>query len=83
MSHLRLVRLAKYVVQVTYREPTYAEASGTERDYTWSWRIEAGSEDDARQEALAEFRKMQALSSVGWIREVVRTRVTEASAAVR
>lgn len=74
---LRLVR--DYLVRVSYREPTFEEAEPEARStYTWTWRIAAPGEDEAKKKAIREFDRMQLLSSVGWIREVVDIHVEPA-----
>lgn len=74
---LRLVR--DYLVRVTYREPNFEEVEPQARSpFTWTWRISAPGEDEARVKAIREFDRMQMLSSVGWIREVVDISVTPA-----
>ena len=64
---LRLVR--DFLVRVSYREPTFEPEARA--PYTWTWRISAPGEDEAKSKAIREFDRMQLLSSVGWVREVV------------
>lgn len=74
---LRLIR--DFLVRVTYREPTFEEAEPAARaPFTWTWRIAAPGEEEARLRAIREFDRMQMLSSVGWIREVVAVHVEPA-----
>lgn len=74
---LRLVR--DFLVRVTYREPTFEEVEPQARSpFTWTWRISAAGEEEARSRAIREFDRMQMLSSVGWIREVVSVQVEPA-----
>ncbi|MDI1428752.1 MULTISPECIES: hypothetical protein [Polyangium] len=65
-------RGALYEIVISYKEPTFAEHAGQEaRTFRGTFRIEAADEDDARVRAVAEFRRIQASSSVGWQREIV------------
>lgn len=65
-------RGALYEIVISYKEPTFAEHAGQEaRIFRGTFRIEAADEDDARVRAVAEFRRIQASSSVGWQREIV------------
>lgn len=74
---LRLVR--DYLVRVTYREPNFEEAEPKARSpFTWTWRIAAAGVEEAKNRAIREFDRMQLLSSVGWIREVVDIHVEPA-----
>ena len=63
------------MIKVTffYREPVYARYAGVEeREYRGSFVVSAPSEDEAVKRALAEFRAVQAQSSVGWSRVIDR-----------
>jgi hypothetical protein len=61
-----------YEIVISYKEPTFAEHAGQEsRTFRGTFRIEAADEEDARTRAVAEFRRIQASSSVGWQREIV------------
>lgn len=73
------VRRRAYLVRVLYREPTYELQSGKKKDpYSWTYRIEADTEDAAISQALQEFREMERHSSVGWVRVICGTEVTPA-----
>jgi hypothetical protein len=63
---------ARYVVKITYREPGYAERSGTRKSYTGSFVVHAVSERDAVAQAKIEFESIAALSGVSWVRLVDR-----------
>jgi hypothetical protein len=63
---------ATYLVEIHYREPSYEAWHGRrERPYRWRYRLEASSERDAIDAALAEFRLIERQSWAGWTREVV------------
>ena len=60
-------------VTVFYREPLYAKYAGVEeRQYRGSFVVSASGEDEAVKRALAEFREVQAQSSVSWSRVIDR-----------
>lgn len=68
----------EFRVRICYREPTYASQSGSQdRNYRWTYRIAASSEEQAREMARAEFRKMEKLSSVGWARVITEVAVLD------
>ena len=68
----RLAPISEFLVEVQYREPTYELHAGAKTaPYSWRYRISAGDEDEARRGALGQFYALAALSSVGWVREVV------------
>jgi hypothetical protein len=58
------------VVRIAYREPTYAQRSGTDKTYSCCFVVEARDERDAIAQAKAQFEAMAAKSGVGWIREI-------------
>jgi hypothetical protein len=65
-----------FLVAIEYREPTYAASTeGAPKIYRGSFDVDAEDEDEARERALDEFRRIQRLSSVGWAREVVSVTV--------
>ncbi len=67
-----------YRVVVHDREPTYEAATGGEREpFNFTWRVRAYGAELARKWAEREFWMMQSLSSVGWIREIVKFEVSE------
>lgn len=68
---------AKYFrVRIEYREPEFEARTGArETPYRFTYRIAAGSDVQAREDALAEFSETTALSSVGWRREIVAVNV--------
>ncbi|MGA9520401.1 MAG: hypothetical protein WBV82_02995 [Myxococcaceae bacterium] len=73
------VRRRTYLVRVFYREPTYELQAGPRPEpYSWTYRIHADNEESAIQQALEEFRTMERQSSVGWVRVITGTEVTEA-----
>lgn len=59
--------MATFLVTVEYLEPTYRHDG---HRYTFSFRVDAASASAAVDHALAEFHRMSALSSVGWVREI-------------
>ncbi len=72
-------RQRTYVVRVFYREPTYELQAGPRPEpFCWAYRIHAENEEGAIQQALEEFRRMERLSSVGWVRIITGTEVQEA-----
>lgn len=73
------VRRRAYHVRIFYREPTYELANGPKKDpYSWTYRIQADTEEKAIALALEEFRAMERNSSVGWVRVITGTEVTPA-----
>lgn len=61
-----------FLVRIEYREPTYELVRNLKpRVYSWTCRVHGRSCEHAEQLGLAEFRRMAALSSVGWVREIV------------
>ncbi len=73
------VRRRAWLVRILYREPTYELESGPKKDpYSWTYRIEAETEERAISMALDEFRMMERQSSVGWIRVICGTEVSPA-----
>lgn len=66
-----------FTVKIIFTEPTYAEAQGAvEKVYDWSYEVFAKSAGEAERTAMAEFRRVEQLSSVGWVRQVRRVEVT-------
>lgn len=64
--------LDRFLVEIRYREPTYEAQHGERAEpYRFRYRVSALSPDHARRLALTEFRLTAALSSSGWIRDVV------------
>jgi 1,2-phenylacetyl-CoA epoxidase PaaB subunit len=69
--------MRQLLVEIRYREPSYEERHGRrESPYRWRYRVDAANEAHATQLALDEFRRIEAISSVGWARDVVEIRVT-------
>lgn len=69
----------RFIVQIDYREPGYeARQGGGARPYRWRYRIDAPTESVAMELALVQFRWIETLSSVGWIREIVALTVERA-----
>lgn len=65
----------RYRVTFTYWEPTYARSTGRPaRQYTGSFVVEAASPEHAEAVARHEFHRVAALSSVGWVREILSAR---------
>ena len=64
--------MATFLVTVEYQEPTYRQDGHC---YAFTFRVDATSPASAVDVALAEFRTMAVLSSVGWVREVVAVHV--------
>jgi hypothetical protein len=64
--------LSRYRVQITYREPGYAEHSGTDKPYTGRFIVQAADERDAIARAKAEFEEIARRSGVGWVRIIQR-----------
>ena len=61
-----------FLVEIRYREPTFETRHGVRTEpYRWRYRIEAASEKVAVRLAVDEFRRMEAISAVGWRRDIV------------
>jgi hypothetical protein len=59
-------------VRIEYREPTYRSPAGPRPvPYSWIFVVHARSEQAAISGAIAWFKDMARLSSVGWVREIV------------
>lgn len=61
-----------YIVEITYREPGYAERSGTHEPYSGRFVVHAADELDAVTQAKVEFESVAAASGVGWVRVIER-----------
>jgi hypothetical protein len=61
---------ADYLVRIIYREPGYAQKSGTNRSYSGRFIVRARSLQAALAEAKARFDVLAAQSGVGWIRVI-------------
>lgn len=73
-------RCTHFVVELRYREPSYEARHGARAEpYRFRYRIEAASPEAAVGRALQEFREISAISSVGWVRDVVGCEVTPVS----
>ncbi len=73
---------ALFAVTVYYREPTYELVAGCKAEpYRWTYRVFAPDEANARELALREFEEMARLSSVAWVRRVVRIDTARVGAA--
>jgi hypothetical protein len=59
-----------YVVVITYREPGYAQHSGTDKSYSGRFTVWAPDERSAIAQAKAEFEAVAARSGVGWVRDI-------------
>jgi hypothetical protein len=65
-----------FVVEIFYRELSYETRHGRkDAPYRWRFRAHASSPSVAIGAAVAEFRRMEALSSVGWTREIMDIQV--------
>jgi hypothetical protein len=63
--------LHHYQVTIRYREPSYEHSAGRKAEpYRWTFEIDSADHDGARRSAVSQFREMERLSSVGWIREI-------------
>ena len=62
--------LSEYKVLINYREPTY-QRDRPPTPFRWTFIVTATSASHACDEAVAEFRRIERLSSVGWVREIV------------
>ncbi len=61
-----------FLVQIRYREPSYERRHGSKPEpYRARFTVAASDETEACRLAMSEFRHVEALSSVGWRREVV------------
>lgn len=64
-----------FIVELDYREPGYEARYGArEEPYRFRYRIYATTEEAAIRRAAAEFRRITAMSGVGWARDVVAVR---------
>ena len=64
-------------VVVRYREPSYeAYAGAKEQPYRWTFAANTSDAREATALAVDEFRRMERLSSVGWVREIVDVEVS-------
>ncbi len=64
--------LSIFIVEVRYREPSYEIRHGARAEpYRFRYRLEAPSEHAAIASVVAEFERMNVLSSVGWTRQIV------------
>jgi predicted HicB family RNase H-like nuclease len=66
-----------YRVRLFYREPTYESSTEETKEvpYSGSFDVRAPDFGSALQRALSQFAEAQRLSSVGWVREVVRVEI--------
>ena len=64
-----------FAVTIRYREPTYELQTGRVREYSSCFVIYAPEEQEAAGHAVARFKHIEALSSVGWTREIVQVEV--------
>jgi hypothetical protein len=68
----------RFQVTVWYREPTYELVAGPKPEpYFCSYVVTAVDAEHARRIALREFDTIARLSSVGWIRKVVKVEAEE------
>jgi len=59
-----------FVVDITYREPSYALYSGTEKAYAGTFQVWAADERAAIAEARSGFEAASRTSGVGWARVI-------------
>lgn len=65
-----------FIVEIRYREKSRETWVETARlPYKWRFRSETTDEQTAVANAVAEFRRIQAMSSVGWSRDIVSVQV--------
>ncbi|MBW2528250.1 MAG: hypothetical protein JRI23_29000 [Deltaproteobacteria bacterium] len=65
-----------YSVTIYYREPTFEKRLGREGEpYRFTFEIRARTEQGAVRAARRQFWEMARLSSVGWVREILRVEV--------
>ena len=70
-----------YQVTIYYREPTFEERIGrTGAPYRFTFDVSALTERGAVRKARDRFDQMARLSSVGWVREIVRIEARRADA---
>ena len=70
----------RWLVRLSYQEPTWDEANERPvRTFTGSFTVLASDDRGAIGAAVAEFRRIAALSSVSWPREVVGAEATALS----
>lgn len=63
----------RYAVTVFYREPTFEQRVGRQGEpYQFTFELLAGSEQAAILAATERFWDMARLSSVSWVREILR-----------
>ncbi len=63
---------SSFTVEVRYREPSYESRHGARAEpYRFRYRLEAPNEQAAVAFVVAEFKRMNMLSSVGWTRLIV------------
>jgi hypothetical protein len=64
------------VVEILYRETSYETWHGPkDMPYRWRFRVHASTNRLAIDAAVAEFRRIETLSSVGWSRDIMDVRV--------
>ena len=67
----------RYEVTIRYREPSYERKVGPKAEpYRWTFEIVSDDDATARDRAVGQFREMERLSSVGWVRVIERVDVT-------
>ncbi len=70
------MRTKRYVVTIEYREPTFERHAGIEpRPRRGTFVVFAETEEAAAVGGVYEFRRIEALSGVGWSRDVVSVSV--------
>jgi hypothetical protein len=61
----------RYLVSIDFREPTFELHTGSEPQLRrGTFVVFASTEDAAAQGAMYEFRRVEALSRVGWSRDI-------------
>jgi hypothetical protein len=67
------MNLYHFSVTVYYREPSYAlNTESDEKLYRGTFEVQARDPVDAVRQSLAQFKEIERLSGVGWVRCVVR-----------
>ncbi len=65
------MRTKRYVVSIDFREPTYEQHTrGGPKMRRGTFVVFASTEDEAVLHATYEFRRIEALSGVGWSRDI-------------
>lgn len=69
--------MSMFLVDIFYRELAYETRNGPrETPYHWRYRLQASTRAQAEQQGVAEFQRIEMMSSVGWSRTIVAVHVT-------